>query len=187
MPWGILLGTILLAACGQTSSKSSESAPEEEKSSKRHKHGAKSAEAAEKPSSAPTSAATVAPTASAAGGSANPCKKEGTIRVCDVVAFQKGWSATPAADRYDAFPPGDYKLTGKVKKIDPNATYGGKPGFVDIRMEAGSTEVDFTVDPKSPDLGDAKKLKVGDTATLICPFGGLELVGILTLENCRTK
>jgi hypothetical protein len=186
MASGLVLTASILAACGQGSSAGSSSA---EPSSKATSAPAKTASA--KPSAAPTSqpsaAPTTAPSASGAGADPGPCKKEGAVRVCDVIAFQKAWSSTPGAARYDAFPPGDYKLSGKVKKVDPDVKYGGKNGYVEVRLDAGTADVVLRFDPKSPDLADAKKLKAGDATTITCAFGGLEEVGVVTLETCRTK
>jgi len=168
-----ILGAALalaLSACGDSSSTTGGSAS-----------AAPAKSATAKPS------ATVKPSATASSSEGNPCKDEAGTRVCTAAVFQKAWKATPTADRAKTFPPASYKISGKVKKVDPNDSANGKSGKVAIYVEGDSGEVLLRFDSKSKELADAKKVKEGDSVTFTCKFAGLEETGIVTMDDCALK
>jgi hypothetical protein len=178
-PFATILGAALaiaISACGDSSSTTGGSASAA---------AVKSASA--KPSATIKPSATASATSSAAASEGNPCKEESGTRVCTAGVFQKAWKATPVADRAKTFPPATYKISGKVKKIDPNDSANGKSGKVAIYVEGDSGEVLLRFDSKSKDLADAKKAKEGDSVTYTCKFAGLEETGIVTMDDCSLK
>ena len=182
----MLLG---LSACGSDPNASADSAePKSPKSSSSAKAKKSAKASSDAPSAAPTAdapTASPAPTSSAATPAppATGCAMVDKVRICSAEGFLTAWKATPTEDRYTAFPPGQYKISGKLLDIR-KPEHKSVDAAAELRAGADK-KIDLRFKQDSPDLAKLEAMKIGDTLSATCTFGGLESVGIVTFEPCN--
>lgn len=130
----------------------------------------------------PTQAAVATPATATALSTEGCPETEKGKRACSAAVFQKTWKASMSETVFPSS--AKYKVTGKVVRVEITDKSKGETGDVRVYMAGDSKEVGFLFLAASKDLEAASKLAVGSEATLNCGFGGLEEIGVVTLDNC---
>ncbi len=102
-------------------------------------------------------------------------------RTLTAEALQKLWDETPRLQLREALPPGTYRISGTITKLEPS--YKDNKRLHSIYLRAGKKEVQLEVDGEPPLAGS--KLKVGAAVIGACEFHGHSEGGYVTLEACK--
>lgn len=103
-------------------------------------------------------------------------------RACSAAQFEKAWQAAKDPSTHPSR--ASYRITGKVTKVETSDPSKGETGDTRVYMKGDKEDVGFIFKAKSKDIDAVSKLKPDAEATFVCRFGGLEEIGIVTLDDC---
>lgn len=170
-----------LVACGDAGDGGKGSASAPVRSARLSPESLKTASATAKPS-----AATPPPAASSAGpaelAKTNCPETEKGKRACTAAEFQKAWQAAKDPSTHPSS--ASYKISGKITKVETTDPSKGETGDTRVYLKGDTKDVGFIFKAKSKDIDAVSKLAVGADATFVCRFGGLEEIGVVTLDDC---